>query len=123
MQEKSCFQPLYLSMELKELQKGYKLIEYGDLKVAVSCEVEFENIEYDGFEIYSPGSYLLYVVQGNVKIDHEHTSHHFPQGSFCLVRKYTNIRYSQTAAEDGGRPKTYKFALGDGFIKKIISEI
>lgn len=101
------------------MQKEFKLINCGDLDIAASCEAQYGEQEKTGKEVYYPASFLIYVEEGVLDIHYENKIYTYPKGSFCFVRKYSKVYFSQTFSKEGRFAKSYTFIMPDVFLRKI----
>ncbi|MBJ6367688.1 AraC family transcriptional regulator [Snuella sedimenti] len=108
-------------MELKDLKKGYKLIECENLEIAASCEAHFDEGECTVNEYYQPFSFLSYVEQGVVEIEFNDKLYQYSKGSFILIRKHLHAKVSKRFTKEEGQAKTYTFIMPDKFLRNVIA--
>lgn len=106
---------LDLNMDIPSLN----FIYLGDLTVAAAFESEVEEPVSACF----PMTVLIYIEKGN---KHYRLGAHeevFPEGSYILVRKFTDGQLYKSMNPGQQSTKAYAFALTDDYIRGIIDEI
>ena len=109
-----------LQTEVKGLKIGHNYVEYDNLHVIASCEVNCKEGEKEIIEIYSPLTCLIFVEKGTLNVKSENKIYSFSKGSIILVRKYTHAFYTSTFSKEEKQAKTYSFVMREDFLRKVV---
>jgi len=96
-----------------------RYIYCGDITVAATYETELEQVVDSSF----PMTVLIYVAQGDKHYQNGNIHESFPEGSYMLIRKFTEGTLSKSVRAGQALSKSYAFALTDSFVRDIINEI
>ncbi len=110
-----------IKKKFEYIEKGYKGIECENLFIAASYDVEFDEFEQCGMEIYDPSNFLVFIEKGKVDVAYENKNTSFHKGGVYLIRKYTHAFYSKTFTKEEKQAKSYIFSLPDIFLRKVIA--
>ena len=95
-----------------------KFLECDDLQIAASAECDTA----DEHPIYFPSTILCYQYQGQFNLKMNNQLQVFDEGSYFLVRKYTNAKCFKTWGVDQDGAKMIMFVMQDSYIKDLLTQ-
>lgn len=95
-----------------------KYIHSGEIMVAAT----YETADQDEVSASFPMTVLIYVARGNKHYRHNGEEEVFPEGSYMLIRKFTDGTLHKSPGKSGQRSKSYAFALTDEYVRRIIDQ-
>jgi len=101
------------------MENEFHFLEFEGIQVAAFIEV-YQQDEHIG---YYPHNVLFYVERGQLNIRDKNRLYTIPSGSFCIVRKLTELSYFKTWTEEEKSARVDAIALRDEFITGVIKEL
>ncbi len=102
------------------METSYLRFKYlGDLTVAAAMETGAES----KVSTYNPMTVLIYIEQGDKHYEVEGQKQVFPEGSYMVIRKFTDGVLYKTLNPGQRLAKGYAFALTDEFVREVIDDI
>lgn len=101
------------------MENEYRFLEFEGIQIAAFIESHNEKEHPE----YHPNNILFYVQQGQLNIRYKNKLHTISKGSFCMVRKFTELSYFKTWDENEEGAIVNAMMLQDELVIDAIREL